>query len=425
MRALLNKLDTIHFIILTTTKPCFLRQYLNGNLFKFKLNFLVSFVISGGASSPYLSDWCQNSTSICFQFSLPMVQARHVYWWKTGRVEKWLKIKLLLRCQLFCRLVQMATGTICWSSLQLMPMTSTAVLIQENQWMAMFLLYKSGNSFGSWLEQKDFPPPRFVFEWQELQRGLELEMKFLSSGPNSPLEQPVTLEETKKSLTGFTALFNYASITSQLDSVCCGQITAREPDRLEVGRCGHWGSTKGEGCVEEGNMWLRWRTISFEGTSEVQQSQRGTEQKVKSTWTRLWIKSFNSTFHAHTWCNSNWYVANISVCRREVEPRRCRTYGCGIVDAVKSGHESKSLQSGQNHGVASNVLFAVVLFWFSQRSSLQNMMCRWDNCQTNWGNPNLICIPWSNPFVQFCSLFNTWPTVYGWAWAGSFMNEIT
>lgn len=64
-------------------------------------------------------------------------------------------------------------------------------------------------------------------------------MKFLSSASNSPLEQPVTLEETKKSLSGFTALFNYASITSQLDSVCCGQITAREPDRLEVGHCGH------------------------------------------------------------------------------------------------------------------------------------------------------------------------------------------
>ena len=84
MRALLNKLDTIHFIILTTTKPCFLRQYLNGNLFKFKLNFLVSFVISGGGS-PYLpsdpTDWCQNSPSIRFQFSLPMAHLRHVNWW--------------------------------------------------------------------------------------------------------------------------------------------------------------------------------------------------------------------------------------------------------------------------------------------------------------------------------------------------------
>ena len=52
-------------------------------------------------------------------------------------------------------------------------------------------------------------------------RGAEVGegMKFLSSGNLASLrEEPVTLEETKKSLSRFTALFNYASITFQLDS---------------------------------------------------------------------------------------------------------------------------------------------------------------------------------------------------------------
>ena len=56
-------------------------------------------------------------------------------------------------------------------------------------------------------------------------------MKFLSSASNSPLEQPVTLEETKKSLRSIQLIFNYFSIGLE-------QISARDPDRLEVGRGG-------------------------------------------------------------------------------------------------------------------------------------------------------------------------------------------
>ena len=87
-------------------------------------------------------------------------------------------------------------------------------------------------------------------------------MKLLSSGNLASLrEEPVTLEETKKSLSRFTALFNYASITFQLDS---GKLQQGSLIGLKLE-----GSTKGEGWEEE-NMWLRGRTISFEGTPEVQ-----------------------------------------------------------------------------------------------------------------------------------------------------------
>ena len=74
-------------------------------------------------------------------------------------------------------------------------------------------------------------------------------------------EEPVTLEETKKSLSRFTALFNYASITFQLDS---GKLQQGSLIGLKLE-----GSTKGEGWDEE-NIWLMGRTISFEGTPDVQ-----------------------------------------------------------------------------------------------------------------------------------------------------------
>ena len=48
---------------------------------------------------------------------------------------------------------------------------------------------------------------------------------------NLVVEKPVTLEETKKSLRSIQLIFNYFSIG-------LGQISARDPDRLEVGRGG-------------------------------------------------------------------------------------------------------------------------------------------------------------------------------------------
>ena len=61
-------------------------------------------------------------------------------------------------------------------------------------------------------------------------------MKFLSSC-NLVVEKPVTLEETKKSLRSIQLIFNYFSIR-------LGQINARDPDRLEVGRGGIEGVRK-------------------------------------------------------------------------------------------------------------------------------------------------------------------------------------
>ena len=77
--------------------------------------------------------------------------------------------------------------------------------------------------------------------------GVGERMKFLSSC-NLVVEKPVTLEETKKSLRSIQLIFNYFSIR-------LGQISARDPDRLEVGRGGiegvrkenvRGGGTKGE-----------------------------------------------------------------------------------------------------------------------------------------------------------------------------------
>ena len=93
-----------------------------------------------------------------------------------------------------------------------------------------------------------------------MERGDEVLVIWQSCLPQRAASR-VTLEETKKSLSRFTALFNYASITFQLDS---GKLQQGSLIGLKLE-----GSTKGEGWDEE-NMWLMGRTISFEGTPDVQ-----------------------------------------------------------------------------------------------------------------------------------------------------------